>query len=74
MKTEKLEQSYKDQLVKAGVDLHRAEQAAKVLSKDELQLISDIWPEWAVVFSQAERESLAYIEMAMLGEPLGPLR
>lgn len=52
MKTEKLEQSYKEELVKAGVDFHRASLAAKSLSRDELQLISEIWPEWAVVFSK----------------------
>lgn len=67
MKTEKLEQSYKDELVKAGVDFHRASLAAKSLSRDDLQLISEIWPEWAVVFSQAEGEMLASMEMAMLG-------
>jgi hypothetical protein len=67
MKTEKLEQSYKDQLIKAGVDNDRASQAAKILSRDELQLISEIWPEWAEVFSQAEGERLASIEMAIAG-------
>jgi len=53
MKTQKLENSYKDQLVKAGVAPHRAEQAAKNLTKEQLQLISEIWPEWAFAFSQA---------------------
>lgn len=67
MKTEQLEQSYKDQLVKAGVDSHRASLAAKSLSRDELQLISEIWPEWAVAFSQAEGEMLASMEMVMVG-------
>jgi ATP-dependent protease HslVU (ClpYQ) peptidase subunit len=56
LKTEKLEQSYKDQLVKAGVDFQRAEQASKVLTREELLLVSEIWPEWAVVFSQVERD------------------
>lgn len=47
MKTEVLMQSYKHQLVKAGVDFHRAEQAAKILTWEDLQLIGEIWPEWA---------------------------
>lgn len=54
MKTEKLERSYKDQLVKAGVPPHKAEQAAKTLTNEQLQLIGDIWPEWAVSLSQVE--------------------
>ena len=42
MKTEKLKQSYKDQLVKAGVDPHRAEEVAKVLTSEPLQLTASI--------------------------------
>lgn len=56
MKTEKLEQSYKEQLIRTGVDPHRAAQAAKTLTWDELQFISDIWPEWAATCSRTERE------------------
>lgn len=62
MKTEKLEQSYKEQLVRVGVDPHRAEQAARLLTREELQLISEIWPGWAAVFPQAENEILAALE------------
>jgi hypothetical protein len=54
MKTEKLEQSYKEQLVKAGVATYRAEQAAKTVTREQLQLISEIWPEWASTFSQVK--------------------
>lgn len=54
MKTEKLKQSYKNQLVKAGVAPHRAEQAADTLTSEQLQLIREIWPEWTVAFSQVE--------------------
>jgi hypothetical protein len=54
MKTGKLEHSYRDQLVKAGVAFHKAEQAAKSLTSEQLKLIGEIWPEWAVTFSQAE--------------------
>ena len=50
MEAEMLKQSYKQQLVKAGVDFHRAEQAANILTWEELQLISEIWPEWAAAF------------------------
>ena len=59
MKAEMLKQSYKQQLVKAGVDFYRAEQAANILTWEELQLISEIWPEWAAAFSQTECEGLA---------------
>jgi hypothetical protein len=47
MEIEMLMQSYKHQLVKAGVEFHRAEQAAKILTWEDLQLVSEIWPEWA---------------------------
>ena len=52
LKTEKLEQSYKDQLVKVGVDFQRAEQASKVLTSEQLLLVSEIWPEWATVLER----------------------
>jgi lipopolysaccharide/colanic/teichoic acid biosynthesis glycosyltransferase len=53
----KLKQRYQKQLVKVGVHPFKAEQAAKALSAEELLLISDIWPEWATVFSKTEQES-----------------
>ncbi len=56
METEKLKQSYKDMLVRAGVDFHRAEQAVKNLTWEELHLIGEIWPEWAAAFAQTENE------------------
>ncbi len=62
MKTEALEQSYKEQLVRVGVDPQRAEQAAKLLTREELKLISEIWPGWAAVFPHAENELIAAIE------------
>lgn len=48
-----LKQSYQEQLVRAGVPLNKAEQAAKILTLEELRMISEIWPEWANIFSQA---------------------
>lgn len=51
MKTETLKHFYKDRLVKAGVAPQRAEQAAQMLTDEQLQLISDIWPEWAATFT-----------------------
>lgn len=62
MKAEMLKQSYQHQLVKAGVDFHKAEQAARMLTWKDLQLISDIWLEWAAAFSQARVEKLTSIE------------
>ena len=54
MKTETLKHFYKDQLVKAGVAPQRAEQAAQILTSEQLQLISEIWPEWAATFTPAK--------------------
>ncbi|HEY9846958.1 MAG TPA: hypothetical protein V6D03_12280 [Candidatus Caenarcaniphilales bacterium] len=67
MKTEKLQQSYKEQLVVAGVDPQRAEQAAKVVTWEQLQLIREIWPDWAAAFLQLEKESLTSMEPSMVG-------
>ena len=71
MQAEVLKQSYKQQLVKAGVDFHRAEQAANILTWEDLQLISEIWPEWAATCSQTECEGLASREsMLANAQPL----
>ncbi len=53
MECNKLQQSYQEQLVKAGVSQQRAEQAARTLSIRELQLISEIWEDWGNVVSSA---------------------
>lgn len=53
----KLKQSYQEQLVKVGVQPLKAEQAAKILSEEELKFISDRWPEWATVLAKTEQES-----------------
>lgn len=45
-----LKQSYQEQLIRAGVPPQKAEQAAKALTVEELQFISEIWPEWNTVF------------------------
>ncbi len=54
METEKLKQSYKKQLIRAGVDSYKAEQAVKNLTREELQLIREIWSEWAVTLKENE--------------------
>lgn len=52
----KLKQSYQEQLIKVGVHPLKAEEAAKLLSKEELQFIGDIWPEWGAVVSKTEQK------------------
>jgi hypothetical protein len=42
-----LKQSYKEQLIKAGVEPHKALQAAEKVTREELNLIGEIWTEWA---------------------------
>lgn len=54
LKINKLQQAYMDQLLKAGVDFQRAEQAAIGVTREELLLICEIWPEWAIAFSRTE--------------------
>lgn len=50
----KLQKAYKTQLIQAGVNSHRAEQASSTLTRSDLQLICEIWPEWAAIFWQTE--------------------
>ena len=57
MEIEKLKQSYKNQLVRAGVDSHKAEQTVKNLTREELQLIGEIWSDWAVTLTENENPS-----------------
>ncbi|MDJ0845703.1 hypothetical protein [Crocosphaera sp.] len=49
MTCDQLQQSYQQQLVKAGVSQQKAEQAAKTLSVQELQIIGEIWQDWGKV-------------------------
>ncbi len=49
MTCEQLQQSYQQQLVKAGVSQEKAEQAARTLSRQELQIIGEIWQDWGKV-------------------------
>lgn len=49
MTCEKLQESYQEHLVKAGVSPQKAEQAAKALSLQQLQIISEIWEDWGNV-------------------------
>jgi len=50
----KLQQAYRTQLIQVGVNSHRAEQASSTLTRTDLQLIGEIWPEWAAIFWQTE--------------------
>lgn len=50
-----LKKSYKDQLLKAGVDSEKAGEAAENLSFEELLLIREIWQDWSILFSEIEQ-------------------
>ncbi len=54
MQYDKIQQSYQEQLIKAGVCPQKAEQAAKSLSIEELALIGEIWLDWGSLFTQAQ--------------------
>ena len=54
METEKLKHSYKNELLRAGVDFHKAEQVVNNLTREELQLIREIWPEWDLILTENE--------------------
>ncbi len=42
-----LKQLYQQYLVRFGVEPQKAEQAANILTEQELLLIAQIWPEWS---------------------------
>ena len=52
-----LKQSYKNQLVRAGVDHHKAEQAVEDMTSEDLQLIQEVWSDWILVSPQTENDS-----------------
>ncbi len=49
MELSQLQHSYYQQLLKAGVAEDRAFQAARSLSREQLQIISEIWSDWSKV-------------------------
>jgi hypothetical protein len=57
MTYDKLQQSYQEHLIKAGVSQQKAEQAARTLSIKELQLISEIWEDWGNVLAHNKAQA-----------------
>ncbi len=55
METDTLKQAYRDQLVQVGVNVQKATAASQELSRNDLQMIGEIWPEWASAYLQIER-------------------
>jgi hypothetical protein len=58
MITEKLKHSYREQLIKAGVEPQRAMQAARKITPDELRIIGEIWEEWGHVARGVEVDAI----------------
>ena len=52
MEIDKLKQSYKEQLIRAGVNPWQAEQAVKKLTINELNLIREIWIDWDRILAE----------------------
>jgi hypothetical protein len=50
MHLQNLQDSYRDLLVKAGVNCRKAETISKDLTLDDLRIICDIWPEWENIY------------------------
>jgi hypothetical protein len=54
-----LKQSYKEQLIKAGVEPQKAVKAAEKITREELNLIGEIWTDWANAARRIELSSRA---------------
>lgn len=54
MTTDVLQQAYKEQLIKAGVEPMRAMRVAATMTGEELSLISEIWSDWGDVLRNSE--------------------
>ncbi len=52
-KSTHLENSYCNELIKAGVDPNRAAQAARRMTEQELMIIGEIWGQWGSVLNQS---------------------
>jgi hypothetical protein len=50
MYTDYLKQSYRELLMTTGVSPQKAEEASEAVTYDDLKVISDIWPDWNLVF------------------------
>lgn len=66
MDSQYLQKLYQEQLIKAGVEIHKAQQASKILTMKEFQLISDIWPEWEAIIAQANHQDFATEKLSEL--------
>ena len=54
MNPKQIKQSYKEQLIKKGVDSQKAELAAENLTQAELRLIGEIWFDWRIILQKLE--------------------
>lgn len=64
MEYSQLRHFYQEQLVKSGVELHKAKQAANNLTVEELQIISQVGSDLSAAFYELERNILALGEVA----------
>ncbi len=54
MELSQLQRSYYQQLIKAGVSSDRAFNAARSLTQEQLEIISEIWSDWSSVASKTQ--------------------
>jgi hypothetical protein len=53
----KLKTIYQAQLMKMGISLSQAEQAAQNLTTEQFKLIAEIWEDWATILAHHEPEN-----------------
>jgi hypothetical protein len=51
MRLKLLQSAYKELLINFGINDSRAEIACQELTLNDLEIISDIWPEWNDIYS-----------------------
>ena len=54
MELNKLRQVYCNQLIRFGVDPQQSVRSSKQLTREDFQLISEIWPAWDRVIAQSD--------------------
>ena len=53
----KLKKIYQAQLIRVGIPLSRAEEAAQNVTLNQLRVIGEIWADWATILAHHEQEN-----------------
>ena len=59
-----LKKIYQAELIRVGVPLLKAEQAAQNITAEQLRLIGEIWEDWATILGNHDTNTLSLVSSA----------